>query len=1217
MKKFYLDGTEIKVEISPTLVETLDESLDNMTLSLAINQDATPLEPLKHKIQVYDNTTLMNEFLISSDNVELVGVNPARYKHTVSLIQNSQRLTKNLIRNNVFSTSISSFLSSYIFGGAFWFACNRAQNYRRGLYYSKNTLSLDLSKTHIEDLYIKPDFLVFYRESFFSFITIDDYYPLARHITKRYVVNQDTSANKWSDVYKNSPSDVDYPTIVFQIGGETKNWKLTDFRNNVPIKVPTEILNWIKTFSSGTLNISANELINTNASGFDWSQDTTVNSPIFGKLIFSLEGAVSIDRSVYEVIEELIKQYRKDTKLYHDAVDLFKMPDSTHHKDLYDLLTNTSSPNFAFTQASMFDALAEIFRLFDATFRIDKDGYLDIEYFNERATDKKFELIDSLKAGRSSALGEERYANRLLTYFQNTKVDDKFPNSNNDKATAYLRSKTLGVPGISDFVFIVPKPIDILNKVYIENNQNLVNVNFDLYDDEWRIQDNEYAMQEIMFSSSFTSLIDITSNVVEEEIWSNLPTTGAMTPSTTTLYKQNTLYYKRGTNYIEISNYYNITDPIAAFNNKKAVIDNLFLTVASLKKNLGLMGTTQSGSYVPSAKVNPGTTSWQNLKLKVDYIALTDGKLINESINNKYDGEILTNQNNGSIDINKLGLNMVGLSLKLGQPTLTITQSFTSWENRIKKGQWFVQNGETWVANNCSYTLVDNEHVQATIEFVKDFNGLASRIELNREKRLSNISNDLTTKCEENYGEFIYYCDTVSPSQAGEEIALKDQFLRNTLSLGFGKKLMDANISTSYNASSLVIQETLNSSLDLTQYTKKNLIRLSGYVGDGVESDNPGGNIVLWENNDQTGKSIEIPISGAAKASIYLNDITREFEVDYYYLSTIDFNQVDPTMYIEDGDNLEVCLIVDKGTILGAVILDDLNTSGLTGWYDPSSIILRYPENDYRIEYALLTALNEDNSIISLEETGQVKNIAVPMVVYGSGNSICFEMSFESPISAGTQLLNNYTSSIWSDGWFSRHVLYTNEDGEAPKFTIDFVKMQEELTRYFPAMKKSDNNDFLETYSFGKLEEFAYYKKPNEIFALNYQLHFLPYVPTGKKQTFLSNEYIKNNGFANGLNNKLLHIIYTSEEDEDDFEYSILDTKGYGEHTTNFSIPNLQFQDSHKFQIRFDTQLTNAELDKIKTWAIVDERNNIYFASNNTPGSNGFNITFIFRHHRI
>ena len=1221
MKRFVIGGQEVNVEISPTLVETLDESLDNMTINLEINDNPKPYKPLESPVRVYDNNTLIAEFLISSDTVELAGTNPNRYKHTLSLIQNSQRLTKNLIRNTVFSTSLEYANSINKKIGGNWRYVGPIGTFA----VDNNTATYDLSDINVQLFKLHINFDVYYAT---SRIYADEQQVGSQQDPEweenYYYSIRKREINKWSDFCSN------YPKITFSITGdaEVKEWQLdSTLKDNQILSIPNEILTWIQQHNSGTLTVSVSLDIPTSQWGVTALNPRIhyhqVNHPIFIKLVFDCI-VDFVDYSVYDVIDTLLKQYQKNTKAYNINNDgfiqpLFLLPTEQHNPDLYNLLKNTNSPNFIFTQSSIFDALDEIFRLFDATFRIDKDGYLDIEYFNEHSPTL---MTNSKIAGRSSSLGEERFANRLVTFFQNTKVDDKFPNSNNENATACVRSKSLGVPGMNDFVFEVPKPINFIKRVLLSGNF--------VTNQAEKISDPYYigiAYNYYTFSNQDTKrTIDITPLVVESSIWSLLPVTGSYNPFNPELSQESALSYEKGSKYIEISNYYNITNENALLNNQIAILTNVYKYATMLIYGLNsLTGWNFSASNI----------DWKNVRLAVDYEALTDGKLVNESIDYKYDGEILTNQDNGSIDINKLGLNMVGLSLKLGQPTLTMTQKFTNWNDRIKKGQYFIDStdGSRWVANTCSYTLVTNDIVQATIEFVKNFNGLASRIQLNKEKRLSNISNELTVKCEENYGEYIFYSpnnledieqETFSPFTDidGEPIALDQYEIANMFAMGFGGTL----------------EKTVIGSLDLSSSpkavflewgdvaTNNGDLRHVYIILDACVSGTPTntGEIRISPNPNSLSQYFTVPKSSGKQNAIEYNPKTGEF----FFNETNTFNTDEATSQIVEGTEVVVTLIMEGNEILFAAI-NDVTHFPTGDVYNYLHVNSCYVPNTDKIEYALITALDKDNYIIRTDERTEVRNIAIPMVVYGSGNSVCFEMSFDSPISAGKQLLNNYTSMVGT-GYFSKYVLYTGLDGKAEKFTINFVKMLEELTNEFPSM--TNNGYLLSTYSYGKLEEFEYHKKPNEIFALNYQLHFLPAVTTytvGEETLrdeggFLTNEFIKNNGFANGLNTKKL---YFQGLNSDSDPFSILDVKAERVSIYRREIVNAYAQKVGDYQFAMCFELSSgfqpAIALRITHWAIVDEDDNIYFASNlsfrkaTSRGDSAFSFEFMTRHHRL
>ena len=1211
VRKFYLQREsdhsvwdEVQIEISPNLVNTLDETLDNLTVNLKINNNENPIRPmLGFELREYDTETeqekVIAPFIVSGDVVELVTTNPNRYKHVLTLIQKSEYLTKHEIRNTVFSTSLetSQFVQTVARSVIAKFSASVLN-----LDDAKNTswenvsysdVTIDLSVKKIKEMSLKVSFMA-QIPYFLNWKVLDNEWHLFCH---------NVPIESWQDIYQSQaaqPYGTYLPTIVFTHGADTYTWNIlsSDLKNGDTIDVPDDIIDWIQQFSSGNLVISIQDegttFIKENAFIGEWMIENKI--PEF--INFSAEFYINaVEMNVYEVVSTMLKQQQKNTKLYHDAEPLFKLPTATHNKELYELMLNTSAPNFVFTQSTFYDALVEIFKLWDAIFAIDVDGYLDIEYFNEHKPTDKPTII-----GKSTSHSEERFTNKLLTYFQNTKINDRFPNSNQENATAYIRSKELGVPAESDFVFVVPKPIDTITKV-------MADVSFELAD-KW------VGEFEVVHFEKQSDCLDITEFVVEENIWTNLPTDSSLPigGDWNKIGKINTLSYARGSKFIDISGYYNTTVGI-----KQSVFNNVIQSAVHKKYGTVIDSMAYGNFY------NVKSFIWDNhdIKLSVSYIALCDGKVAIESIDSKYSGETLINQNAGSIDINKLGLNMVGLTLKLGQPTLNMTQKFSKWNDRVLKGQYFTDdNGDRWVANNCVYTILKNDLIQANIEFVKNFNALASRIELNREKRLTNISNELTVKCEETYGEYIYYSATeIDETLAPEDIVFNDTTIANQILFTFNANLptyLNDYISVGYGVANSKVEIKTVANATSGSHTRKKLY----LINDCYVENNPDFDFYLVINSaaDLSGASLAIYDYASDEDSIYFDELNQTFGFNIGLLR--------PSLQQYQKISLYLIIEEDGQVLFGA--LYGTSTPLTTLNFDPTHIESYVFSNGYKIEYALLTALDENNEVIT-NEGEEVKNIAIPLVSYGSGNSVCFEMSFDSPITAGSQLLQVSTGYWWSPtGWFSKAVLYTDENGKADKFTIDFVMLQEKTTRYFPEMK-SASNTYLQTYSFGKLEEFEYCKKPNEIFALNYQLYFLP-IPEQINRDFLNNEFIKNNGFVKGINNKTFELYYSTFSYD---AYSILDTKGDdvsrdGTGAAHVLVTQVSSsiltgigEPGVYLRIKFLTSLPENTWNKITAWAICDRKGNIYFASNSNPSAKSandvgeFSIDFISRHHRL
>lgn len=248
------------------------------------------------------------------------------------------------------------------------------------------------------------------------------------------------------------------------------------------------------------------------------------------------------------------------------------------------------------------------------------------------------------------------------------------------------------------------------------------------------------------------------------------------------------------------------------------------------------------------------------------------------------------------------------------------------------------------------------------------------------------------------------------------------------------------------------------------------------------------------------------------------------------------------------------------------------------------------------------TVNNIDFASLYYMETGSTKiNVDIPLTVYGSGNCVCFEMQYDDPISAGNILT---TESGWfgTNKMFSQSVDYTqNNSGWSEYFIIEFGEYKSTVDypywSYYPLIVKEMGGNQYVTLA-GGFQLLQYYKKPNEIFALNYEWCFLPYEDE-KSDFFIGNPFIVNNSYSNRdkLKKVNFYLCYTQDGD---FKYSIMDTKGEGTVDIRELSFNIQVQnDIVELSIicPFDPMVEPTTLD-VKTWAIVDDDNNIYFASN-------------------
>ena len=145
------------------------------------------------------------------------------------------------------------------------------------------------------------------------------------------------------------------------------------------------------------------------------------------------------------------------------------------------------------------------------------------------------------------------------------------------------------------------------------------------------------------------------------------------------------------------------------------------------------------------------------------------------------------------------------------------------------------------------------------------------------------------------------------------------------------------------------------------------------------------------------------------------------------------------------------------------------------------------------------------------------------------------------------------------------------------------------------------------------------YKQPNEIFALNYQIAFLP-IPGRENTDFIGNEFINNNCFVKNMTeNKLArYIVFRNKKS------SNLDIKATPYFLKKEITSVVLEENLLDFDLVFNfNALTAAEkvLDKFVSWNIIDERDNVLFASNKALDLQStvdhINIYFIGRHKRV
>ena len=926
---FYIKENNIWVEhnilVAPQLIETFDESLDNFSCIIKLTNVDTPFEPdTLCKLELTDKTLL---FIVATDEVQLISRSSQYYQHNLTLVQNTRLLSKHLVRNSVFSQP--------------------ARRYERAMYsYYCDGLG-DKANT---------------RASLFN-VALDRKRKLEKSQTFKVIINPYVLFNSNYKYNYTSLSQFEYTTD----GGATW-YSLAE--ETVHINITLTLYNGEQEFQF--VSVLAKNVIFGQPIYFDLDTvDSNIqsisfeisfgNNLIIRPIVYNEQYYMSCNllatlevKTYYFTMYDIVQTLKKQTK-----TDLYTV---VSNSELGLLLKDTIAPNLTFTSSTLFDCLTEIFRFYDATFTINEEGILGIEYLNQNrnAITKDF-------TNKSLTIKEDEYNRGLVNVFENALIEQE--------ELCIPKNTTLGV---------------------VEENNWVLELSHDIQE----ILSFEFLLpaHSIQGGDTTDTYIDLTNYVVEQELYSQLPQ-----------------YIDNKQNITTIRTQYNCF----GYSGNKISIGGSFKKWGWGRDEKALdwfYGNWVKLAYYGSNTISTALSSieYSEVKVRVKYLSRTNGRLRIENDMTRYKGEMLVNQSQGYVDTNKLGLNILGLSLKLGNPTLSLTQKICSWQDRIIKGDIYTYQNANWLANSVRYTFY-NDFIQVSVDFVKNYNALSQRVQVNREKRLSNISNELTIKAEENILEYVYvarYNDT------SEDLYIDRTYLYSFIAAAFG--------------------------------------------------------------------------------------------YDYSYSTNIDFACID-TFY-ESGESI-------------------------------------------------------------------VSNIYMPLLKYAAGNTLCLEMSYNSPISAG-----NSTAFKEKDGGYSQSVFYTDDSGWADKIKFKLCSFTDKSFTY--THPKINNDEKQEICSF----DYDFYKRPNEILSLNYQLVFLPF----DKEVIIGNALITENGLLKNLQNKKLYIYYSYDE-----KYSVFDTKVLG---NKVEITTHDITTSNNSLYMTLTGDGTWDYTKLKSYAIGDELGNLYV---------GFNSLFV------
>lgn len=746
--RFFLGTQEVRVEVSPSLTRKKDETFDGAKVTLEFDENATPV-PAGTLFRVVEDIASTYAYAVASDVVETASQSPLRYKHTLTLVEPVSLYKQRIPRNLIFTQPADMEAKGSV--SRLWWI-----NYVPGNGNPDNPPSYQGAGCSAP--FARP-------------ISVDPRTKLAglmgkATIRKTHIRNgSDPNPDNWEyDCtelnYSQTPCDLKAATVRLTYGdGFHRDYTLNQIMPTAgkwAVLPSTAISDFNAHGGPITANVGKN-IGGVSASGSDeLAYYVTISIELQAKAYYFT--LLDVVRGIFDAAAQK-RGYSQEAKYPEYAMPQLE-------SGLEDALENTIAPNLTFTRSTLYESLAEVFRYLDGrpctiADHDESQGevtafheYLGIKYFSDLRNDMTEAVLGDngvlRMAGKVSSSSIERRADGIKSYYQNALQRVCFPD---DRHMGRVRSVTLAVPGEGDFALIVPEPIEKVVKVEMEIKPKI-----------W-LNTGTLSGPVGAFFTHDPVRVDMTDFFFEQSIWSDLPQVGNVdyngAQSDYTEILQNIcLPYSKGSKSIDLTKRYDYLNVSYQRLN--------FMRHAAFHKFIG-QGRKDGWTFYDPANIGsfssgdlnyenlPNETAWADYRIRIEYIAKTEGVAEVESPSHKMAGDLLSNQAGGGVDLGKMGANMLGLAMKGGEPKMTATIEIRGLATRIEEGDYIRADDGVYVAGSISYVMLSNGRIQETVEFTKNFNSLSPFIRVDEEKRLSNIDYSIAERCEDVYIDYVRF----------------------------------------------------------------------------------------------------------------------------------------------------------------------------------------------------------------------------------------------------------------------------------------------------------------------------------------------------------------------------------------------------------------------------------------------------------------------------